>query len=221
MTKFRDRGEAGRLLGERLLCYRDSAPVVLALPRGGVPVGLEISRALEAPLDVFVVRKLGAPDQAELGIGAVTQGGVRVLNQRILKYLQVSEEHLERVTRREQAEVERRLKLLRGELPATEIRDRTVILVDDGLATGVTALAAIAAIREYGPLRIVLAVPVCAAQTAEAIGREVDDIVSLKTPSDLQAIGLWYEDFDQVLDDEVVSLLNTARQEQAIRSGIK
>ncbi len=221
MTRFRDRSEAGRLLGECLLRYRDLAPIVLALPRGGVPVGLEISRALEAPLDVFVVRKLGAPDQAELGIGAVAQGGTRVLNERILKHLEVSEEYLERVTWRERAEVERRLKLLRGEFPIPEMRDRTLILVDDGLATGVTALAAIAAIREYGPLRIVLALPVCAAQTAEVIGREVDDIVSLETPSDLQAIGLWYEDFGQVLDDEVVSLLNAARQEQAFRSRIK
>ncbi len=216
MTRFRDRSEAGRLLADRLLPYRDSAPIVLALPRGGVPVGLEISRTLEAPLDIFIVRKLGAPEQAELGIGAVAQGGTRVLNERILEYLQVSEEYLDRVTRREQAEVERRLKLLRGGLPPPEMRDRTVILVDDGLATGVTAMAAVAAIREYEPRKIVLAVPVCAAQTAETMGREVDGFVSLEAPASLQAIGLWYENFEQVSEDEVILLLKTARQEQAL-----
>jgi predicted phosphoribosyltransferase len=181
-----------------------------------VPVGLEISRTLEAPLDIFIVRKLGAPEQAELGIGAVAQGGTRVLNERILEYLQVSEEYLDRVTRREQAEVERRLKLLRGGLPSPEMRDRTVILVDDGLATGVTAMAAVAAIREYEPRKIVLAVPVCAAQTAETMDREVDGFVSLEAPASLQAIGFWYENFEQVSDDEVILLLKTARQEQAL-----
>ena len=216
MTRFRDRSEAGRLLADRLLPYRGSAPIVLALPRGGVPVGLEISRTLEAPLDIFIVRKLGAPEQAELGIGAVAQGGTRVLNERILEYLQVSEEYLDRVTRREQAEVERRLKLLRGGLPPPEMRDRTLILVDDGLATGMTAMAAVAAIREYEPRKIVLAVPVCAAQTAETMGREVDGFVSLEAPASLQAIGLWYENFEQVSDDEVILLLKTARQEQAL-----
>jgi putative phosphoribosyl transferase len=204
---FRDRAEAGRRLAERLYAYREEDPIVLALPRGGVPVAYEISRALDAPLDVFIARKLGAPDQPELGIGAVAQGGTRVLNERIVERLGIPDAYLDFVTRREQAEVERRLLLLRGDRPEPRLRDRTVILVDDGLATGVTARAAIVALRERGPRRLVLAVPVCAAQTAEVVRPEVDDLVFLQTPSDLYAIGLWYEDFEQVSDDEVVGLL--------------
>lgn len=211
---FRDRAEAGRFLAERLHAYRGKDPIVLALPRGGVPVAYEISRYLGAPLDVFIARKLGAPDQPELGIGAVAQGGTRLLNERIVERLGIPEDYLDFVTRREEAEVERRMLLLRGDRPEPGVRDRTVILVDDGLATGVTARAAIVALRERGPRRLVLAVPVCAAQTAEIVRHEVDDLVSLRTPSDLYAIGLWYEDFEQVSDDEVVELLERARRDE-------
>jgi predicted phosphoribosyltransferase len=205
------------MLADRLLRYRDAAPVVLALPRGGVPVGFEISRALRSPLDVFIARKLGAPDQPELGIGAVAQDGTRLLNERIVAHLGISEHYLESVTRREHAEVERRLKLLRGDRLEPKVRGRTAILVDDGLATGVTARAAIAALARRKPRRLILAVPVCAARMAEVIRPEVDELVVLETPMDLQAISFWYMDFEQVPDEEVVQLLDTARREQAQR----
>lgn len=198
------------MLAERLLRYRDAAPVVLALPRGGVPVGFEVSRALGAPLDVFIARKLGAPDQPELGIGAVAQGGMRLLNERIVAHLGISEHYLESVTRREHAEVERRLTLLRGDRPEPEVRGRTAILVDDGLATGVTARAAIAALARRKPRHLILAVPVCAARTAEVIRSEVDELIVLETPVDLQAISLWYGDFEQVPDEEVIELLKVS-----------
>jgi predicted phosphoribosyltransferase len=214
---FRDRREAGRLLAERLSRYGDEEPLVLALPRGGVPVGYEVARALRAPLDVVVARKLGAPGQPELGIGAVAPGGVRVLNEEVLPWLAVSDEYLEAIEREEAVEVERRMRLFRGEGPAPEVKDKTAILVDDGIATGVTARAAIEYLLQQEPRRLVLAVPVCAAQTAEELGSEVDDLVCLNVPGELWAIGLWYEDFEQVSDAEVVELLRRARREREER----
>jgi putative phosphoribosyl transferase len=212
---FRDREDAGRRLAKRLAKYSDEDPVVLALPRGGVPVGYEISRSLGAPLDIFVARKLGAPGQPEFGIGAVALGGVRVLNEEALRRLGIPDDYIERTAEEETAEVERRFRLLRGEgLREPEIRGRTVILVDDGLATGVTARAAVEALRLREPLRLILAVPVCAAQTAEALRSEVDELVCLGASSDLTAIGLWYQDFYQVPDEEVVGLIERARREQ-------
>ena len=187
-------------------------PIVFALPRGGVPVGYEISRSLGAPLDVFVSRKLGAPGQPEFGIGAVAPGGVRVLNGNVVERLGIPDDYLEAVTRKELAEVERRLRHFRGDRPEPEVRDRTVILVDDGLATGVTARAAVEALRRLGPRRLILAAPVCAAQTAGLISPEVDELVCLETPSDLGAIGFWYRDFSQTSDEEVIELLERARQ---------
>lgn len=207
---FRDRADAGRRLAERLSAYRYGNPIVLALPRGGVPVGYEIARALDAPLDVFVARKLGAPGQPELGIGAVAQGGTRILNQRLVEHLGISDDYLERITRREEKEVKRRLNLLCGGRPELEVRGRAVILVDDGLATGVTARAAIESLRERHPRQLILAIPVCAAQTARWIQPEVDAFVSLEIPSDLYAIGFWYENFEQVSDREVMKLLDRA-----------
>ena len=214
---FRDRADAGRRLAARLVGYRDEGPVVLSLPRGGRPVGLEISRALDAPLDVFIARKLGAPGQPELGIGAVAQGGALVLNERIVRALGIPEDYLEQAAAEELAEVERRLSLLRGERPEPEIRGRTAILVDDGLATGVTARAAIRALEERKPRRLVLAVPVCAPQTADLLHSEVDNLVCLEYPPDFVAVGLWYEDFEQVTDEEVIELLETARRERGER----
>jgi predicted phosphoribosyltransferase len=193
---------------------RDEDLIVLALPRGGVPVGVEISRALHAPLDVFISRKLGAPGQPELGIGAVAQGGTRVLNQDIVQQIGIPDEYIEEITHRELAEVERRLRFLRGDRPAPEVRDRTAILVDDGLATGVTARAAVRALRARNPLRLVLAVPVCPPRTARLLAPEVDDLICLRTPEDFVAVGLWYRDFEQVTDDEVVELLERARRER-------
>jgi putative phosphoribosyl transferase len=183
-------------------------------------VGYEISRSLGAPLDVFVSRKLGAPGQPEFGIGAVAPGGVRVLNGNIVERLGIPDDYLEAVTRREMAEVERRLRHFRGDRPEPDVRDRTVILVDDGLATGVTARAAVEALRRLGPRRLILAAPVCAAQTAELLGPEVDELVCLEAPSDLGAIGFWYRDFSQTSDEEVIELLERARQgggERAVR----
>jgi putative phosphoribosyl transferase len=214
---YRDRAQAGRELAARLA--RDlgpelgTSPLILALPRGGVPVGYEVARALGAPLDVFIARKLGAPGQPELGIGAVTQGGTRILNERIVRHLGVPRDYIEAVARHEESEVRRRLRLLRGDRPEPEVSGRTVILVDDGLATGVTARAAIEGLRERNPRRLVLAVPVCARQTAELLAPLVSRLVSPQIPHDMSAIGLWYEDFAQVSDEEVVRLLEAHREE--------
>jgi putative phosphoribosyl transferase len=214
---FKDRIDAGRGLAGRLSRFGDERPVVFALPRGGVPVGYEISRSLEVPLDVFVARKLGAPGQPEFGIGAVSVGGVRVLNEDVVRRLGIPADYVERITERETAEVERRMRLFRGDRPEPEVRGRTVILVDDGLATGVTARAAVEALRRLEPRRLVLAAPVCAAQTAEVLGPEVDELVCLETPPDLGAIGFWYRDFSQTSDEEVIELLESARREHEER----
>jgi putative phosphoribosyl transferase len=211
-TPFEDRKDAGRQLAERLARYEDENSIILALPRGGVPVGYEIARALAAPLDIFIARKLGSPGRRELGIGAVAQGGVRVLNARIVQALDVREEYIERVAAKETAEIERRLRLLRGDRPEPEVRGRTVILVDDGLATGVTARAAILALRRRVPRRLVLAVPVGALQAIETIRSEADELVCLKVPSDLMAIGFWYLNFEQVPDEEAIKLLEEAQR---------
>ncbi len=210
---LKDRTDAGRRLAARLAGYGGSEPMVLALPRGGVPVGAEVSRALGAPLDIFIARKLGAPGQPELGIGAVAQGGVLVVNERIVRGLTLSEEHVRRAAEDELREVGRRLRLLRGDRPEPEVRDRTVILVDDGLATGATARAAILALRERRPKRLVLAVPVCPPRTADLLRPEVDELVVLDTPADFYAVGSYYEDFEQVTDDEVIRLLELTRTE--------
>ena len=210
---FEDREDAGRRLAERLSGYRDERPVVFALPRGGVPVAYEISRALGAPLEVLVARKLGAPGQPEFGIGAVAPGGVRVLNERAVGVLGIPEEYLHRIAKRETEEMERRTRRFRGERPEPEVRGRTAILVDDGLATGVTARAAVEALRRREPRRLVLAAPVCAAQTAELLAPTVDELVCLESPPDLGAIGFWYRDFEQTSDEEVVHLLERARRQ--------
>jgi putative phosphoribosyl transferase len=211
---FKDREDAGRRLAERLSRYRDERPVVFALPRGGVPVGYEISRALGVPLEVFVARKLGAPGQPEFGIGAVAPGGVRILNEEVVRRLGIPDDYIERITERETAEVERRLHHFRGDRPQPGVRGRTAILVDDGLATGVTARAATKALRRLEPRRLILAAPVCAAQTAELLGPEVDELICLEAPSDLGAIGFWYRDFSQTSDEEVVELLERSRREE-------
>jgi putative phosphoribosyl transferase len=208
---FRDRHEAGSLLAERLSGYRGQKPIVLALPRGGVVVGYEVARALGAPLDLVVARKLGAPWQPELAVGAIAPRGVRVLNEDVLAWLDISEDEVEQIASLEASEMECRMHLFRGDRPEPMLKGKTVILVDDGIATGMTVRAAIEYIGQHEPGHLVLAVPVCAAGTAEVLRSEVDDLVSLKTPFELLAIGYWYEDFEQVSDEEVVELLERSR----------
>jgi putative phosphoribosyl transferase len=206
--RFRDRAEAGRLLAERLREYAGRADVVvLALPRGGVPVAYEVARALGVPLDVFVVRKLGVPGHEELAFGAIASGGVRVLNDGVVDAVGMGTATLEQVAERELAEVERREQAYRGGAEPVDVRGKVVILVDDGLATGATMRAAVRAVRDHGPERIVVAVPTAAASTCDELAREADEIVCLRTPDPFYAVGLWYDDFSQTTDDEVRDLL--------------
>jgi putative phosphoribosyl transferase len=204
---FRDRREAGQRLAERLSGLRGSQPLVLGLPRGGVPVAFEVARALDAPLDVLVVRKLGVPFQPELGMGAVGEDGVRVLNPEVLREAGVTDAQLAEVEARERAEVEQRAARLRGGRPPVPLSGRTVIIVDDGLATGGTARAAIRVARERGAARVVLAVPVAPPDTVAALSREADEVIALETPEPFFAIGGWYADFIPTSDQEVADLL--------------
>jgi putative phosphoribosyl transferase len=210
--RFRDRVEAGQQLAELLKPFRDENPLVLALPRGGVPVGYEVARALGAPFDVIVVRKLGAPMQPELGVGAIAEGGALWVDSWLLRELEISPEQLEQIAHREAAELERRVVLYRGGRPPPSIEGRTVIVVDDGVATGGTVRAALRALREHRPGRVVLAVPVIAAETARTLRREVDDLVCVFAPEYFDAVGAWYDEFSQTTDEEVKSLLDTARE---------
>jgi predicted phosphoribosyltransferase len=209
--RFHDRRHAGQVLAQALAHYRDCDDViVLALPRGGVPVGLEVAQALHAPLDVFVVRKLGFPGHEEFAMGAIATGGVRVMNPEA-QHLGVPEATIEAIAARETLEVARREQLYRGDRSPLPIEDRTVILVDDGLATGSTMRAAAAAVRQRKPRRIVVAVPVAARDTCADLRREVDEVVCASTPEPFRAVGLWYVDFDQTSDDEVRELLDASR----------
>jgi predicted phosphoribosyltransferase len=210
--RFRGREEAGRRLGEALSAFAGRNALVLALPRGGVPVGYEVARALGAPLDIFLVRKLGVPGHEELAMGAIATGGVRVLNDEVVHALRVPAAVIDRVASIEQRELERREREYRGDRPEPDVRGRTVILVDDGLATGSTMRAAARAIRALGPARLVVAVPVAAAETCDSLESEVDDVVCLRTPEPFYAVGLWYEDFSQTTDDEVRELLARANE---------
>jgi putative phosphoribosyl transferase len=211
--RFRDRTEAGRLLAEQLTAYANRPDVlVLALPRGGVPVAYEVARALGAPLDVFVVRKLGVPGYEELAMGAVATGGVRVLNDQIVAGLRIPDHVIEAVAASEQQELARRERLYRGDRPPPDVGHRTVILVDDGLATGATMQAAIKALRALQPARIVVAVPTGSPETCEQLKAQADDVICAITPEPFHAVGLWYEDFTQTTDEEVRDLLARAAQ---------
>ncbi len=192
--------------------------LVLALPRGGVPVGFEVARALSAPLDVILVRKLGVPGHEELAMGAVASGGVRVLNRGVVEALHVPQDVIEQVSAAELAALGRSERDLRGEQPAPDVRGKTVILVDDGLATGSTMLAAAAALRLEQPARLVVGVPVAALETCDAVSGEVDEIVCVVTPEPFYAVGLWYEDFSQTTDDEVRTLLASAASQLDCRA---
>ena len=212
---YRDRTEAGKRLAAQLTDYADRSDVlVLALPRGGVPVAYEVAKALNAPLDIFLVRKLGVPGHEELAMGAIASGGVRVINNNVVDYLRIPRKVIDAVAADEQRELERRESAYRGHRPAPDVRGRTVILVDDGLATGSTMRAAAAALRKQQPARLIVAVTVSSPQTCDEFREEVDEIVCAVTPEPFRGVGQWYEDFSQTTDEEVRDLLERAAHEQ-------
>lgn len=205
---FRDRADAGRRLAEALSAYADRPDVlVLGLPRGGVPVAAEVARALRAPLDVFVVRKLGVPDNPELAMGAIATGGVRIVNTPVVRALHIPDSVLDAVAAREEAELRRRERAYRGHEGAPEVAGKTILLVDDGIATGSTIRAAIQALRRQGPARLVVAAPTAALDTCAQLRPQVDELVTLLTPADFVAVGQCYQNFGQTTDAEVTGLL--------------
>jgi putative phosphoribosyl transferase len=211
-VRFRDRHDAGRQLASLLERFRGERPVVVAMPRGGVPVASEVARALDAPLDVALVRKIGAPQNPEFAIGAVAEGGVHVLSAQIVHALRLSEADLRALVARGEAELAEQLRRYRGSRGPVNLTGRTAILVDDGLATGRSAQAAVRSLRQRGATRVILAVPVAAPESAQALREEADEVVSVETPADLWAVGYWYEDFRATSDEEVTSLLAAARR---------
>ncbi len=214
---FKDRREAGRVLAQKLAHYRGNPDVVvLALPRGGVPVGFEVAEFLDAPLDVFLVRKLGVPGHEELALGAIASGGVRVINHDVVYMTGIDEQGIDAIAEREQRELERRESSYRDGRPPINIEGHIVILVDDGLATGATMLAASRAVSKLRPKRLVVAVPVAAPETCDELRRKVDEVICAETPRPFHAVGLWYEDFSQTSDAEVRDLLA-----QATRSTVR
>jgi putative phosphoribosyl transferase len=215
---FQDRAHAGKSLAAKLTHHaRDASVIVLALPRGGVPVGFEIARELDAPLDVFVVRKLGVPGYEELAMGAIASGGVRVLNDEVLQRLNLPASVVDAVTREEQAEVARCEKAFRGSREPLAIAGRTIILVDDGLATGATMRAAVRALRQQNPAGIIVAVPIGSRDTCDHFRHEVDELVCGDTPEPFFAVGTWYANFLPTTDNEVRSLLDHAAHERRAR----
>jgi putative phosphoribosyl transferase len=211
VTRFRDRLDAGRRLAHALQHCRHDDVVVLALPRGGVPVAAEVARALGAPLDVIVVRKVGVPFQPELAMGAVGEDGARVVNEDVVRGAGVTEAQLARVEQQERAELERRVARFRGSRRRVPLAGRTVIVVDDGIATGSTAQAACQVVRAAGASKVVLAVPVAPRPLIEELRRVADDVVAVVAPAHFQAVGQWYDDFSQTTDDQVVALLDDGR----------
>lgn len=211
---FEDRAEAGRRLAARLTSYRDASPIVLGLPRGGVPVAYEIARALGAPLDVCVVRKIGAPLRPELAIGAVAEAGALCLDRGLIQRMNVEDDELAGLIAARRAEIVERVERFRRGGPPLDVRGKTVLVVDDGIATGSTARAALQTLRARGAARLVLAVPVGASDSLERLAADADEIVCLHAEAPLHAVGLWYDDFSATTDDEVVELLDVARSEQ-------
>lgn len=212
--QFANRTSAGRVLAKKLEEYANRSDViVLALPRGGVPVGYEVARALNAPLDVFMVRKLGVPGYEELAMGAIASGNVRVLNESLIRDLGIGDGWIERIAAREQRELDRREQLYRGSAPPLELSKRTVIIVDDGLATGATMRAAVNALKNLGPAKIIVATPVAAHETCESFKRDVDSTcVCVLSPEPFDGVGRWYQDFSQTTDEEVCDLLKHAKE---------
>jgi putative phosphoribosyl transferase len=214
MSLFKDRQDAGRKLAEALVAYAGRPDViVLGLPRGGVPVAAEVAKALNAPLDIFLVRKLGAPGHEELAMGAIASGGVRVLNDEVIRMLNVPQPMIDRVAEKEQAEMERRERAFRGDRPRPTLQGRTVILVDDGLATGASMRAAVKGLRAHEPGHIVVAVPTAAPETCAAFEGDVDEVICAVTPRPFFGVGAWYHDFTQTSDEEVRSLLRETKAE--------
>ena len=214
---YRDRMEAGRELAARLTAYAHRQDVlVFALPRGGVPIGYEVAKALQAPLDVFVVRKLGVPGHEELAMGAIATGGICVVNEEVVHMLHIPKEVIDAVAAKERRELERREHLYRDDRPPPDVNGCIVILVDDGLATGSTMRAAAEALRQQHPARIVVAVPVAAPSTCDEFSTEVDEVICSETPEPFYGVGYWYEDFSQTSDQEVHDLLAQAEQEKPI-----
>jgi predicted phosphoribosyltransferase len=217
---FQDRAHAGAELGRRMTAYRGRNDVlVLGLPRGGVPVAYEVARELDVPLDIFLVRKLGVPGHEEFAMGAIASGGVRVLNSSVVDALAIPTDVIDRVAAREQRELDRREALYRQGQPPADVRGRTVVLIDDGLATGSTIRAAVAALRPRGVRRIVVAVPVAAPETCDEFRAEVDEIICAETPARFSAVGQFYENFSQTTDEEVQELLARARQDAPTPAG--
>ena len=212
-TRFRNRTEAGKLLASKLIQYANRPDVlVLGIPRGGVPVAFEVATALNAPLDICLVRKLGVPGNKELAMGAIAAGGFKVLNEDLLDWLRISGHTIAEVGDRELHELQRRDRVYRGERPLPNIRQRIVILVDDGLATGSTMRAAIGVLKHQQPQRLIIAVPVAPLDTCNELSAEVDEMVCLMTPKHFSGIGRWYENFSQTTDEQVCELLNVARE---------
>lgn len=217
---FRDRSDAGKCLATKLLDYKDRPDVVvLALPRGGVPVAFEVAQVLGVPLDIFLVRKLGVPGHEELAMGAIACGGVRVLNDEVVDYLRIPARVIDAIAATELDELQRREVIYRGDRPEPDVREKTVILVDDGLATGSTLRAAAQALRQQTPARIVVAVPVSARQTCDEYRLGVEEIVCAVTPEPFVGVGHWYEDFSQTTDDEVRDLLKQAQAKESTHIG--
>lgn len=211
IRRFRDRTEAGRLLAAALdACRSQPNLIVLGLPRGGVPVAFEVARALGAPLDIFLVRKLGVPGQEELAMGAIASGGVQVLNEAVVRATGVSPQTIERIAAAERQELDRRAKTYRGDRPPLVLAGRTVLLIDDGLATGASMRAAVQAVRSQKPVKIVVAVPVAPSDTCAGLRGMADEVVCLTTPEPFYAVGSWYDDFAQTTDEEVRDLLARA-----------
>lgn len=216
MGRYADRRQAGRVLASALAEYAGKqGVVVLALPRGGVPVAYEVARRLGAPLDVLVVRKLGVPGYDELAMGALASGGAVVLNEDTTQYLRIPQSHIDAVIERESEELARREHAYRGDRPPLDVTGKTVILVDDGLATGSTMRAAVASLRQLGPARIVVAVPISSPVACVELRGEVDDVVCAATPERFYAVGQWYADFSQTTDEDVRELLGTTRRAEA------
>jgi putative phosphoribosyl transferase len=209
---FENRHEAGKLLASELARYKRSKPVILALPRGGVEVGFEIAKILRAPLDVLVTRKIGSLNNPEFGIGAISEGNERILDESTVNFLGIPKKDLEQAIEKEQKELNRRVAIYREGRPIPLLKDRTVILVDDGVATGVTARAAIVSIRKQKPKQVILASPVCAYSAVRKFQRLADKVICLTTPADFSAVGIWYRSFEQVTDEKVVKLLRQSKK---------